>query len=193
MEERIMSTHAAAPAKAPTANAERGAEVVTYTIATSSLGGALVARREAGLAAVLLDDDADALRAELRAHFPRATLVEDDAAMREVAAAVVAAIDTPARAFDGSLDIPLDPAGTEFQCRVWRALAEIPTGTTTTYAALADRLGMPKSARAVAGACASNPIAVLVPCHRVVRGDGGLAGYRWGLARKRALLARESA
>ena len=153
----------------------------------SSLGAVLVARSGTGVAAVLLGDDRAALLADLRRRFPRAALLDGDGDAAALAARVAALVESPARADD----VPLDRRGTPFQRAVWGALREIPAGSTATYSELADRIGAPTSARAVAGACAANPLAVLVPCHRAVRSDGSLAGYRWGVERKRALLERE--
>ena len=129
-----------------------------------------------------------ALRADLARRFPRARLVAGDPDFEATVTRVVACVETPRL----GLDLPLDVRGTAFQHRVWRALRDIPAGTTATYSEIARRIGAPRAVRAVAGACAANPLAVAIPCHRVVRNDGELAGYRWGLPRKRALLARES-
>lgn len=157
-----------------------------FVIGVSSLGLVLVARTEQGVRAVLFGDDRDALREELHRRFPDAPLADDDA-LRPLAERVIAAIESPAAA----PDVPIDPRGTPFQRMVWQALRDIPPGSTATYAEVAARVGQPASARAVAQACAANAIAVLVPCHRVVRSDGTLSGYRWGVDRKRELLARE--
>jgi AraC family transcriptional regulator of adaptative response/methylated-DNA-[protein]-cysteine methyltransferase len=124
---------------------------------------------------------------DLEERFPRATLIGGDANFETIVAQVVALVETP----DAGLDLPLDVRGTAFQHRVWQALCDIPAGTTASYSEIAERLGMPNAVRAVAGACAANKIAVAIPCHRVVRNDGSLSGYRWGVERKRALLARE--
>lgn len=161
-------------------------------IGDSALGLVLVARSAAGISAVLLGDDRDALRHDLQRRFPGATLVEGDAALTALAARVIQMVESPARDVDG-LELPLDPRGTAFQRTVWQALREIPAGSTATYTEIASRIGMPRSVRAVAQACAANALAVVVPCHRVVRSDGGLSGYRWGVQRKRALLDREAA
>jgi AraC family transcriptional regulator of adaptative response/methylated-DNA-[protein]-cysteine methyltransferase len=166
----------------------RPAATLAFTIRESSLGLVLVAGSTAGLGAVLLGDDGDELRNELRRRFPRATLVDGDEELRALADRVIDGIERPAR----ELDVPLDPRGTPFQRTVWRALREIPPGSTATYTQVADRIGMPGAVRAVAAACAANPLAVVVPCHRVVRRDGSLAGYRWRVQRKRALLDREA-
>lgn len=162
-------------------------ERLTWTIAPCALGRALVACSAAGLCALLLGDDDDALLADLRARFPHAELVGGDRAFAASLRSVLAIVD--GAPLPSSL--PFDLRGTVFQVRVWQELQRIPRGGTLDYATLAARVGAPRGARAVAAACAANPVAVLVPCHRVVRGDGALAGYRWGIERKRALLARE--
>ncbi|MBE0531180.1 MAG: methylated-DNA--[protein]-cysteine S-methyltransferase [Rhodospirillales bacterium] len=135
-----------------------------------------------------MGDDADSLVGALRRRFPAARLIEGGAQAEALAARVAGAIETPSR----GLDLPLDIRGTAFQRRVWEALCEIPTGTTSSYAEIARRIGAPGAVRAVAQACAANPVAVAVPCHRVVRSDGALSGYRWGAGRKRVLLTREA-
>jgi AraC family transcriptional regulator of adaptative response/methylated-DNA-[protein]-cysteine methyltransferase len=162
---------------------------LAYALGPCSLGLVLVAHRDHSLAAVLLGDEPAALLGELAERFPGATPVPGDGTTAALLAAVVATIESPR----APADLPLAPSGTPFQRSVWAALRQIPAGSTVTYTELAARLGSPRSVRAVAGACAANPCAVVVPCHRVVRADGGLAGYRWGLDRKRALLAREAA
>lgn len=162
-----------------------------FTTARTALGPALVVASETGLAALLLGDDLEALVADLRRRFPKAAVSRDDAGLEALARQAAAAVDRPGEGEAGG--IPLDLRGTPFQRRVWQALQELPAGRTVSYAELAARLGSPTATRAVAGACGANPVAVLVPCHRVVRQDGGLSGYRWGLDRKRALLAREGA
>jgi AraC family transcriptional regulator of adaptative response/methylated-DNA-[protein]-cysteine methyltransferase len=165
---------------------QQAAEAIRFAIAESVLGLALVAESSLGLCAVLLGDDAEALRNELQARFPAATLTEGDASL---AAPVVAALASPQR----PLETPLDLRGTQFQQQVWQALCKIPVGTTVSYTEIAQQIGVPKGVRAVAQACAANPVAVLVPCHRVVKSDGQLSGYRWGVARKQALLEQERA
>jgi AraC family transcriptional regulator of adaptative response/methylated-DNA-[protein]-cysteine methyltransferase len=164
-----------------------GAEI-RFAVGESCLGSILVARSPMGVCAILLGDDADALVRELQDRFPRATLVGDDPAFDRLVAQVVGLVEAPGL----GADLPLDVRGTAFQQRVWQALREVPPGATVTYAELARRIGSPRAVRAVAGACAANPLAVAIPCHRVVRTDGGLAGYRWGVERKRELLAREA-
>jgi AraC family transcriptional regulator of adaptative response/methylated-DNA-[protein]-cysteine methyltransferase len=164
-------------------------ERIEFHTAACALGRVLVAATALGVCAVLLGDDDATLVEELAERFPRAERVAGDRAFAARMRAVLAVVDG-----DGSdPKLPFDVRGTAFQQRVWQVLTRIPRGRTIDYAGLAAELGMPRGARAVAAACAANPIAVLVPCHRVVRGDGALAGYRWGLARKRALLAREGA
>jgi AraC family transcriptional regulator, regulatory protein of adaptative response / methylated-DNA-[protein]-cysteine methyltransferase len=166
------------------------AETLDVSIAKSALGLVLVATTKSGVAAVLIGDDRAALRADLARRFRDATLRNGGPPSAALAERVVHAIDGNASDLAA---IPLDLRGTEFQRIVWRALRAIPRGTTATYAEIAKQIGQPGAARGVAQACAANPIAVLVPCHRVVRSDGGLSGYRWGVKRKRALLDRESA
>lgn len=162
---------------------------VCFAIGECSLGSILVARSERGVCALLLGDDPDALARDLQDRFPRATLIGGNAKFEALVAKVVGFVEAPRL----GLDLPLDVRGTAFQLRVWQALREIPAGKTASYADIAKRIGAPKCARAVAQACAANAIAVAIPCHRVVRIDGALAGYSWGVARKRALLERETA
>jgi len=169
-------------------SAARTRTVLQVAIGESSLGLVLVARSAAGITAVLLGDDRDALRRDLRERFPLARLVDGGAPMSELVAWVTDFVESSAR----DLDVPLDMRGTEFQRSVWTALREIPAGSTASYTEIAKRIGRPNSVRAVAQACAANALAVLVPCHRVVRSDGALSGYRWGVERKRALLEREA-
>jgi AraC family transcriptional regulator of adaptative response/methylated-DNA-[protein]-cysteine methyltransferase len=137
---------------------------------------------------VLLGDDPNALAHDLQDKFPRAHLIGADRDFEQLVAQVVGFVETPAL----GLDLPLDVRGTAFQQRVWQALRDIPAGSTASYAAIATRIGAPKAVRAVAQACAANTLAVAIPCHRVVRSDGSVSGYRWGVERKRALLERES-
>jgi len=162
---------------------------IRFAMGACSLGAILVASSERGLCAILLGEDPDMLLRELQDLFPRADLRPGDAAFNRTVATVVGFVETPGR----GLELPLDVRGTAFQQRVWQALREVPPGKTATYAEIARRIGAPKSVRAVAGACAANALAVAIPCHRIVRTDGGLSGYRWGVERKRALLALESA
>ena len=149
----------------------------------------LVAATDKGVAAIMLGDDPEALVRELQDRFPRAKLVGGDAAFERMVAEVVGLVEAPGRRFD----LPLDIRGTAFQQQVWQALRAIPAGATATYGEIARAIGRPKAVRAVAQACAGNPLAVAIPCHRVVRTDGDLSGYRWGVARKRALIEREAA
>ena len=160
-----------------------------FAIGESSLGLVLVAQCAKGACAVLIGNDREALRRDLAQRFPFATLIDAGGTLDTLTAQVLELIESPTHA----LDVPLDLRGTEFQRQVWRVLREIPPGSTTTYTEVAERLGRPGSVRAVAQACAANPLAVIVPCHRVLRRDGHLTGYRWGIERKRALLAREGA
>ena len=160
---------------------------IAYTIAESPFGRILVAGTERGVCAVRLGDDDAALEAELGAEFPAAEVRRDDAALGEWAGAILAHVagEQP------HLDLPLDVRATAFQWRVWEALRAIPYGATRSYSEVARSIGQPTAARAVAQACASNPVALVVPCHRVVREGGELGGYRWGVERKSVLLKRE--
>jgi AraC family transcriptional regulator of adaptative response/methylated-DNA-[protein]-cysteine methyltransferase len=164
-------------------------ETVRFAIGQTSLGAILVAATDKGIVAIQFADDPDALLRDLQDRFPKARLVGGDAEFEALVARVVGGVENPV----AGIDLPLDVRGTAFQQRVWQALREIPTGKTVSYAEIAERIGAPKSARAVAGACAANDIAVAIPCHRVVRNDGAVSGYRWGVERKRALLDREAA
>jgi methylated-DNA-[protein]-cysteine S-methyltransferase/AraC family transcriptional regulator of adaptative response/methylated-DNA-[protein]-cysteine methyltransferase len=161
---------------------------IAFATRTSTLGMVLVARSAKGVCAVLIGSEAGALTADLAARFPRNPIVRDDRRLDGDLQKILAFIASPAH----GLDLALDIQGTPFQRRVWDALCAIPTGRTVTYAALARRIGEPNAARAVAHACAANAIALAIPCHRVIRSDGTLSGYRWGVERKRALLAREA-
>ena len=161
---------------------------IAFAIGQCSLGAILVARSQRGVCAISLGDDPEALLRELQDRFPRAELVGGDTGFERLVAQVVGFIEQP----NIGIDLPLDVRGTAFQQRVWDALRRIPAGETASYAQIAQRIGSPKAVRAVAQACASNTLAVAIPCHRVVRSDGGLSGYRWGVERKRALLDRES-
>ena len=159
---------------------------IRFTTLPTALGEVLVAATERGLCSVALGDDAGALEAALRREYPAATVERHDDELQEWAGTVVARM-----AGHEAERPPLDVRGTTFQWRVWDALQRIPKGSTRTYAEIARELGQPSAARAVARACASNPLALVIPCHRVVRGDGGLGGYRWGVDRKRELLQEE--
>jgi AraC family transcriptional regulator of adaptative response/methylated-DNA-[protein]-cysteine methyltransferase len=161
---------------------------IRFAVGECSLGSILVAASDRGVCAILLGDDPDALTRDLQDRFPRAHLVGGDAGFEQLVARVVGMVEAPARGHD----LPLDVRGTAFQQRVWQALCDVPAGRTLSYTEVARRIGAPRSVRAVARAVASNPLAVAIPCHRVVRLDGDLAGYRWGVERKRALLAREA-
>ncbi len=163
-------------------------EAIRFAIGQCSLGAILVAASDAGICAIALGDDPDALARDLQDRFPQATLVGDDPAFAGLVARVVGVVESPGIGHD----LPLDIRGTAFQQRVWQALSAIPSGETVTYAEVASRIGSPDAARAVAGACAANRLAVAIPCHRVVRRDGTPTGYRWGVERKRALLDREA-
>lgn len=186
---RFYATSNAVLGMTPRAFRAGGADTaIRFAIGHCSLGAVLVAQSDKGICAILLGDDAEALRRDLRERFPRATLREGDAGFERSVAAVVRYVDAPAK----GLALPLDVRGTAFQQKVWKALRRIPPGSTASYAQIARRIGAPQSARAVAQACAANALAVAVPCHRVLRNDGALSGYRWGVERKRALLEREA-
>ncbi|MCJ2132604.1 bifunctional DNA-binding transcriptional regulator/O6-methylguanine-DNA methyltransferase Ada [Methylobacterium sp. J-026] len=161
---------------------------IRFGIGACSLGAILVAATDAGVCAILLGDTPEPLLHDLQDRFPGAEIVGGDPAFEDWMARVIGLVEAPGR----GLDLPLDIRGTAFQQRVWEALRRIPVGSTATYAEIARAIGLPAATRAVAGACGANPIAVAIPCHRVVRSDGALSGYRWGVARKRDLLAREA-
>lgn len=163
---------------------------IRFALAECALGALLVAATAQGVCAIALGDDPAPLLQELQDRFPRAELIGADAAFEQLVARIVTHVENPLMPVPP--DLPLDIRGTAFQQRVWQALREIPPGATRTYSQLAQHIGEPAAVRAVASACAANALAVLVPCHRVVRTDGSLSGYRWGVARKRALLAREA-
>ncbi|OOG64488.1 bifunctional transcriptional regulator/O6-methylguanine-DNA methyltransferase [Rhodanobacter sp. B04] len=162
---------------------------IRFAVGECSLGAILVAQSVRGVCAILLGDDPDALARDLQDRFPKANLIGGDHAFEQLVAQVVGFVEVPAI----GLQLPLDVRGTAFQQRVWQALREIPAGSTASYSEVAARIGSPRAVRAVAQACAANALAVAIPCHRVVRNDGGLSGYRWGVERKRALLEREAA
>ena len=161
---------------------------IMFALGQCTLGAILVARSDKGVCAIALGDDAGVLLRELQDHFPRAELIGGDAGFESLVAKVVGLIETPSV----GIDLPLDVRGTAFQQRVWQALRQIPAGQTASYAQIALAIGAPRSVRAVAGACAANTLAVAIPCHRVVRSDGGISGYRWGVVRKREFLEREA-
>lgn len=161
---------------------------IRFAVGQCSLGAILVAATDRGLCAILLGDDPEALVRDLQDRFSRADIRAGNAEFERLVVRVVGFVETPRT----GLDLPLDVRGTAFQQRVWQALQEIPAGQTATYADVARHIGAPQAVRAVAGACAANALAVAIPCHRVVRTDGTLSGYRWGVERKRALLDREA-
>lgn len=164
-------------------------ETIRFAVAVCSLGAILVASSGRGVACILIGDRPETLLHTLQDRFHAAEIVGGDLAYERHVAQVIGLVEAPRL----GLELPLDLRGTAFQQRVWQALREIPAGSTATYTEVAARIGAPGAARAVAGACAANPLAVAIPCHRVVRQDGSLSGYRWGVARKRALLEREAA
>ena len=161
---------------------------IRFAVGECSLGSILVAQSDRGICAILLGDDPDSLVRELQDQFPKANLIGGDAGFERLVAKVVGFVEAPAL----GLDLPLDVRGTAFQQRVWQALRNIPAGSTASYKDVAKLIGSPNSVRAVAQACGANTMAVAIPCHRVVRNDGALSGYRWGVERKRALLEKEA-
>jgi AraC family transcriptional regulator of adaptative response/methylated-DNA-[protein]-cysteine methyltransferase len=163
-------------------------EEIRFAIGQSSLGAILVASSAKGVVAILIGDEPDALIRDLQDRFRKARLIGGDAGYEQLVARVVGLIEAP----NLGLDLPLDVRGTAFQQRVWQALRAIPPGTTASYAQIARAINAPKAVRAVAGACASNNLAVAIPCHRVVRNDGALSGYAWGVERKQTLIEREA-
>jgi AraC family transcriptional regulator of adaptative response/methylated-DNA-[protein]-cysteine methyltransferase len=168
-------------------------ERVRFVIRKTSLGLTLVAAGDKGIRCILLGDDAGPLRRELAERLPQAELVSGDRAFAASMASVFERIDRRDGKLAKSPTLPLDPGGTAFQKKVWRALQKIPAGRTATYSQIAQSIGAPRAVRAVGAACGANPIAVFIPCHRALRKDGGLAGFYWGIERKRALLEREGA
>ncbi len=164
-------------------------ERIRFAVGSCSLGAVLVARSERGICAVLLGEDPDALVSDLQDRFRQAELMGGGPEFEDVVAQVAGLVDDP-RTGDS---LPLDLRGTAFQQRVWAAMRAVPSGTTTTYARLAEAIGMPTASRAVGAAVGANPVAVAIPCHRVIRTDGTIGEYRWGVERKRALMAREAA
>lgn len=179
-------------ATASPAAAHRRSDVVSskiqFALGKCSLGAILVAQSECGICAILMGDDPDALVHDLQNRFPHVEHIESDAKFALLVAHVIRFIEAPCI----SLDLPLDMRGTAFQKRVWQVLQEIPPGQTVSYTEVAHQIGAPRAVRAVARACGANALAVAIPCHRVVRSDGGLSGYRWGVERKRKLLDREA-
>ncbi len=164
-------------------------EVIRFAVGQCSLGAILVAASAKGIVAILLGDDPESLLRDLQDRFPMAGIEGGDAGFEKLVARVIAYVEYPSE----PCDLPLDVRGTAFQTRVWQALRDIPFGATASYSEIADRIGKPDAVRAVASACGANPVAILIPCHRVVRNDGALSGYRWGIERKRTLLEREAA
>lgn len=163
-------------------------ETIRFAVGECSLGSILVAATERGICTILLGDEPDNLLRELENRFPKAKLAGGEPEFETLVARVVGLVEAPALGHD----LPLDVRGTAFQQRVWQALREIPAGETASYGRVAAAIGSPKASRAVASACAANPLAVAIPCHRVVRSDGAVGGYRWGVERKQALLVREA-
>ena len=161
---------------------------IRFAVGECSLGSILVARSNRGICAILIGDEPDALVRDLQDRFPKGRLIGGEPGFEDWVAKVVGFVDNPAI----GLDLPLDIRGTAFQQRVWQALGNIPVGSTASYAEIAAKIGSPKAVRAVAQACGANALAVAIPCHRVVRNDGALSGYRWGVERKRALLEKEA-
>lgn len=164
-------------------------ETIRFATGPCALGLILAATSKDGLCAVLFGDESRALIRDLRDRFPHANLIEGGPDAGQALEQIVGFIEKPVR----KLDLPLDPRGTPFQQQVWQALRDVPAGTTVSYGEIAKRIGRPKEAKEVAEACAANAIAVAIPCHRIVKADGSISGYRWGVRRKRALLAREAA
>jgi AraC family transcriptional regulator of adaptative response/methylated-DNA-[protein]-cysteine methyltransferase len=162
--------------------------IISYATGESGLGRVLVARSIRGVCAILIGAHDDELVADLAARFPEAKLMPDETCVQNDLAKVARFVDKPTE----GLDLPLDLRGTPFQRCVWEALRAIPVGTTVTYSELANSIGAPDAVRAVAGACAANPIALAVPCHRVIGSDGDLTGYYWGVERKRELIKKEA-
>jgi len=162
---------------------------IRYAAKPCALGFVLVAQSEKGICAILFGDTPEALFDDLRTRFPQALLIEASQDLTALTQRIVAFVERPF----GGFDLPLDIQGTPFQKRVWRALCQVPAGSTASYAEIAKKIGAPKAARAVANACAANAIAVAIPCHRILRSDGALSGYRGGVGRKKFLLERERA
>jgi AraC family transcriptional regulator of adaptative response/methylated-DNA-[protein]-cysteine methyltransferase len=161
---------------------------IRFAVGECSLGSILVAQSDRGICAILLGDDPDSLARDLQDQFPKANLIGGDAGFERLVAKVVGFVEAPGL----GLDLPLDVRGTAFQQRVWQSLRKIPAGSTASYTDVAKLIGSPNSVRAVAQACGANALAVAIPCHRVVRNDGALSGYRWGVERKRVLLEKEA-
>ena len=180
------SKHITPEFRSPHADGAR--EEIRFAVGQTSLGAILVASSAKGIASILLGDDPDALVRDLRDRFRNAWLIAADRDYEALVARVVGFVETPG----SELNVPLDVRGTAFQQGVWQTLQQIPVGTKVTYAEVARRIGLPKAVRAVASACAANNLAVVIPCHRVVRADGSLSGYAWGVERKRSFIEREA-
>lgn len=176
------------PRTARPQSAHNAQQPVHFALGTCALGAILVAQSARGLCAIALGDDPDTLVEQLQARFVHAAHVQDDPVFEAMLDQVIAFVDAPDQAFE----LPLDIQGTAFQQQVWQALQAIPPGQTASYTEVAQRIGAPRAVRAVASACAANTLALVIPCHRVVRQDGALSGYRWGIERKRSLLEREA-
>jgi AraC family transcriptional regulator of adaptative response/methylated-DNA-[protein]-cysteine methyltransferase len=161
---------------------------IRFAIGKCSLGAILVAESDKGVCSILIGDDSSSLARDLHDRFPHASLVANQRGCQDLVAKVVSMVEQPVV----ELALPLDPRGTAFQQRVWKALQQIPAGSTATYSDIAATIGAPRAVRAVAQACGANALAVAIPCHRVIRHDGSLSGYRWGVERKRTLLEREA-
>ena len=184
----MIDTPAKTPRPMSSIEADGDKEQIRFAIGQTSLGAILVASSAKGVASILLGDDPEALVRNLQNRFPNEWLIGADRDYEALVARVVGFVETP----ESSLSLPVDVRGSAFQRRVWQALQAIPIGKKVTYAEVARRIGSPKAVRAVAGACAANKLAVAIPCHRVVRADGSLSGYAWGVERKRVLLEREA-
>jgi AraC family transcriptional regulator of adaptative response/methylated-DNA-[protein]-cysteine methyltransferase len=169
-------------------NLNRKSEVIRFRIVDCCLGLVLIAASAKGVCSITLGDDPALLLADLKHRFRNVQIVDDDGTLDALIPRVVEFVKSP----QVELELPLDVRGTEFQQRVWQALRKIPSGSTASYSDIARMIGSPSSIRAVAGACAANPISLAIPCHRILRSDGHISGYRWGIDRKRILLAREA-
>jgi AraC family transcriptional regulator of adaptative response/methylated-DNA-[protein]-cysteine methyltransferase len=180
-----LDTRAVAPSRA----APLSKDVISCGVRPTSLGWALISASNKGVCAIFFGDEPEPLFDELRARWPKAAYVRGDADFARLADDVAAYIENPA----ARVPFPLDIRGTDFQRRVWSAMREVPAGATASYSDIARRVGAPRAMRAVGTACGANPIAVVIPCHRILRADGDMSGYRWCVKRKRALLEREAA
>jgi O-6-methylguanine DNA methyltransferase len=185
----IITTSDTPPADVVTRTAHKESlDDLAYAVGESTLGSVLLARSAGGICSILIGSGAEELKNDLATRFPESRLIRNDRKLSDDLQKVLRFVEAPAE----GLDLPIDMRGTPFQRRVWEELLRVPTGAIITYGALATRVGEPKTARAVASACAANAIALAIPCHRVVKNNGTLSGYRWGLERKRALLERET-